>query len=138
MVMQYGGPGGPDPFDNATLRRAKETLDQAQGILRQAEITRQETMRLMSQAIWCDVGDHAFSGKDKRKRSLTVTQWDEEKQADVEELVMACGPCSSANPLIQRATPDAPVPAAAAIGAPSTAYDPEYTARLERETGVKH
>jgi hypothetical protein len=131
--MQYSGPG--DSFDNATLRRSKEALEQAQGVLRQAQITKQETMQLMSNAQWCDVGDHPFSAKDKQKRSITVTQWDDEKQHDVEDLVMCCGPCSRVNPLIQRAAPDKPVPAAA-IGAPSGKFDPEYTANLERGLGM--
>lgn len=121
-----------DPFDNATLHRANEALEQAKGILAMAEATRQETMRLTSVALWCDISQHAFSAKDKGKRGITMTRWDEDKGQDVEDLVMSCGPCAQVNPLIQAAQPDKPVPAAA-IGAPAGRYNPDYTARLQRE-----
>jgi hypothetical protein len=137
MVMNrlsYSGPGN-DPFDNATLRRAREATEQAQGLLRQAQMERMEIQRLMSQALWCDIGNHAFSAKDRAKRSIAMTRWDEDKQADVEDSVMSCGPCATVNPLIQAAQPDKPV-SSAAIGAPSTSYDANYTKRLEQELGV--
>lgn len=122
-----------DPFDNATLRRSKEILEQAETALAEARQERQKMAEMLNVALWCDVNDHPFSGKDKEKSSITMTRWDEDKQQDVADIVMSCGPCAAVNPLIQAARAShAPVPAAA-IGAPADRYNAAYTARMERE-----
>lgn len=130
----------PDPFDNATLRRARETLEQAENLLAIAHKEKLETMEMLNNALWCDIGNggagHAFSGKDRKKRSLTVKRYDEEKDQEVEDIVMACGPCASANPLIQAAQPDRPAIASDVQAAQGTRYSPEYTRQLERDLGM--
>ena len=122
-----------DEFDGATLRRAKEALEQAQNMLAMAHKEKAEMMEALNYALWCDIKDHAFSAKDKGKRSITMTQWDDDRQEDVQVIVMSCGPCAAVNPLIQAAQPDRPVRVEAAKSAPGTRYDAEYTKRLERE-----
>lgn len=143
--MSYRGPTweghlARDPFDGATLRRANEALKQAQNILAMAHAEKREAMELLNQALWCDIGNagagHAFSGKDRQKRSLTVTRWDEEKGQDVQDIIMACGPCASANPLIQAAQPDRALPAAEVQAQQGKQYSAEYTSRLERDLGI--
>lgn len=125
-----------DPFDNATLRRANEALTQAENILAMAAAEKRELMELLNQALWCDIKEHAFSAKDKGKRSITLTRWDEDASKDVQDIVMACGPCASANPLIQAAQPDRPMPAADVKEQQGTRYSPEYTRALERDLGM--
>lgn len=141
MSMNYSGPGhsapqSGDPFDGATLRRAKETLEKAQEILAQAAAEKREIMDLLNQALWCDIGDHAFSAKDKRKRSMKLTQFDEELGKDVEDIVMCCGPCASTNPLIQAAQPDRPVRASDVQAAQGSQYSPDRVRQLERDLGM--
>lgn len=65
----------------------------------------------MSQALWCDKGDHAFSAKDPNKQHFTQTQTIEvptgnsygrttyQAREEVTEELDICGPCwSKANP----------------------------------------
>jgi hypothetical protein len=130
-----------DPlFDNATLRRSQEALQQAQNLLAMAHKEKMETMELLNNALWCDIGNggagHAFGAKDRKKRSLTVKRWDDDKQRDVEDVVMACGPCASANPLIQAAQPDRAVPAAELERQQGARYSEEYTRSMERDLGM--
>lgn len=58
----------------------------------------------MSQAIWCDWGDHAFSSNDPDRHRLSETKMEKDpeyrdNQREVTTVVDVCGPCwSTGNP----------------------------------------
>lgn len=43
----------------------------------------------MSQALWCDEGEHAFSARDKGRREITITGYDEDGD-ETSERFLAC------------------------------------------------
>lgn len=54
------------------------------------QIVQDERKRQMSQALWCDEGNHAFSSRDSERRVITVTEYDAEGVGrDIQFL--ACG-----------------------------------------------
>lgn len=54
-----------------------------------AELLRKARMTVAGQALWCDVGEHAFSDKAKGKETWSYTSEDEEGHP-VEEVMLAC------------------------------------------------
>lgn len=104
----------PYPTQTQQLQDANELLQRAGRLLQQAEREKKEAAAMQAScALWCDISDHAFSQKDRARTSMAVTKIDPESGEEIQDNVMACGPCASANPLITRAAaPRAAIPAA--------------------------
>ena len=90
----YQGPQfGREPSrtqSHEELVQAQRILDQARQETERARRYRDEARRLMSQALWCDPGDHAFSSKDSSKREFVGRYTDPEK-GEIEEVINVCG-----------------------------------------------
>ena len=98
-------------------------LDGAQQALEQA---RDERIRALSGALWCDLGEHAFSSRDRKRTTYTVETTDEETGLPMTDQITACGPhAAERKPML---APKAALPAGA---------DKElYTEFLEWKAGL--
>lgn len=110
------------------LATAKITLAQAEQTLRQVSNMTERT-EFVSAALWCDMGEHSFSAKDRRKVTYKIETTDEETGQPVEEQMTACGPCAD-----KRKSMFQPAPAQPAI--PAGVDQEEYTRFLEWKAGV--
>lgn len=67
----------------------------------------------MSEAIWCDMGDHAFSANDPERHRLSESKMVDSPDSyngkkEVTTIVDVCGPCwRTRNPFQEPATPSA-------------------------------
>lgn len=137
--MSYPYPGYiPYPTQSEQLSQAQETLQQSAKLLEYAKQERKALQAMLTNnALWCDIGEHAFSPKDRARKQMAVTQLDPDSGSEIQDNVMACGPCASANPLITRAAPgQAALPAAEIKQAQGAQYSADYVQRLERELGI--
>lgn len=106
------------------LGRAGQLAHEARAMLDQAVNEKRETM---SGALWCDLGEHAFSSRDRKRTTYKISTLDEETGEPITDERVACGQHSIA----LKAAP----PAAAAL--PKGA-DPElYTEFLEWKAGQR-
>ncbi len=73
--------------DGCQLAQAQNTLAQAQTLIAQAEQMRGRTINgeiTMSQALWCDAGEHAFSARDPKREHWQRTVWDgDDRQVEI-------------------------------------------------------
>lgn len=100
------------------LGRAQETLVRVQQMTERTEF--------VSAALWCDMGEHSFSAKDRRKVTYKIETTDEETGQPAEETMTACGPCAQ-----KRKAMFQPQPAL-----PAGVDTEEYTRYLEWKNGV--
>jgi hypothetical protein len=106
------------------MARAGQLADEARTMLDQAVREKREAM---SGALWCDLGEHAFSSRDRKRATYKIQTIDEETGDPVEDQLTACGP-HAAERSVQLA-PKAALPKGA---------DPElYTEFLEWKAGQR-
>jgi hypothetical protein len=61
----------------------------AQQVLAQAT---REKVEALSGALWCDLGEHAFSSRDRKRTTYTIGTIDEETGKAITDQLTACGP----------------------------------------------
>lgn len=111
-------------LNGCQLARAGQLAAEAKTMLDQAVREKRETM---SGALWCDLGEHAFSSRDRKRTTYKISTLDEETGAPLEDDRVACGQHAIA---LKAAPPTAP---ALPKGA-----DPElYTEFLEWKAGQR-
>jgi hypothetical protein len=92
---RYGGPQfesqRPRTESHNQLLQAQQILDQARQEAERARQYRDEARRLMSRALWCDPGDHAYSAKDPDQNQFERKYRDPETQEEKSETVNVCG-----------------------------------------------
>jgi len=76
-------------LNGCQLAYAGRMLGEAQAMLEQAMT---EKRQAMSGALWCDLGEHAFSSKDRKRAGYKIQTVDEETGQPVEDELTACGP----------------------------------------------
>lgn len=87
---------------------------------------REERVRALSGALWCDLGEHAFSSRDRKRTTFNIETIDDETGQPVSDQLTACGPHAAERKITL--TPRAELPAGA---------DKElYTEFLEWKAGV--
>jgi hypothetical protein len=68
----------------------------------------------MSQALWCDAGEHAFSSNDENRHRFSETKMEKDPeyggQREVTTTVDVCGPCWSTNNPFRQGTEKAEIP----------------------------
>ena len=83
---------------------------------------------MATQALWCETGDHAFSEKDKGKRSYSEQiQIGEDENGEAKyrtEHFTVCGPCSAAHKPFQKRDDNPPAAPAIVAGEPIPADYP--------------
>lgn len=53
----------------------------------------------MSQALWCDATDHAFSERDPRRQRISVAEFSEDEDGNQRQVLVSkdfCGECAAA------------------------------------------
>jgi hypothetical protein len=92
---RYGGPQfdsqRPRTEAHNELIQAQRILDQARQEAERARRYRDEARRLMSQALWCDPGDHAFSAKDPDAQQFERKYKDPESGEIRTDVINVCG-----------------------------------------------
>lgn len=111
--MTYVGPGYRRPTicntDGCQLAAARKIMDQAEALVKEAEYqnyraTMGRTMEdMMSQALWCDSGEHAFSERDPDRQHLERTALDQAGN-QITEPIDICGSCAQQNGLLKPST----------------------------------
>jgi hypothetical protein len=109
-------------LNGCQLGRASEMAAEAKRMLDQAISEKREAM---SGALWCDLGGHAFSSRDKKRATYKVQTFDDDGNPAEDELT-ACGP--------HAAERQATLKPRAAI--PQGADPEEYTRYLEWKAGL--
>ena len=95
------------------LAAAQKILEDAQYLYEQAK---QERVAAMAGALWCDLGEHAFGPRDRKRKTYKIESVDEETGEPAEETLTGCGPCAAKRAAMfqaqpkQVAAPPAPVP----------------------------
>ncbi len=84
-------PAGPRTQSQRELAQAQQILDQARQELARAQQFRDEAKRFMSQAIWCDPGDHAFSAKDPDAQQFERRYKDPDSGDTITDVINVCG-----------------------------------------------
>lgn len=112
-------------MNGCQLATAKTTLAQAQATLNQVSHITGRTV-FVSAALWCDMGEHSFSSKDRGKVTYKIETTDAETGDPVEETMTACGQCAA-----KRKAMFAPQPAL-----PAGVDKEEYTRYLEWKNGL--
>lgn len=74
-------------MDGCSLAKASAELELCQQLLTEAQA---EKRQAMSGALWCDLGEHAFSSRDKKRTTYRVSTFDDDG-APVEDDRVACG-----------------------------------------------
>jgi len=138
----FMSPPGRDPFD--PLEQAKQVFAQSQILVARAEELHREAQQIMSQALWCDQGAHAFSARDPGRQEWVVREYDDDAGAMVEETRTACSECARQVGAVRGAPKTRPAQAIAAPAgqhaartpeeAQARGYDPDYVAWLEQKT----
>ena len=105
------------------LREAQQARSDVQALLTQ--ITRQRE-QMASLALWCSLGEHAFSPVDRKRTTFRIETIDEDTGQPVEQVLTACGPCSA-----KRKGLLTPQPAL-----PPKADEDEYRRYLEWKAGM--
>jgi hypothetical protein len=94
----WDDPRGPcEKTGVCQLARAQVTLNQAQNLIRRAEEMRGRSLDgkvIMSQALWCDAGEHAFTSRDPKREHWQRTLRDENGE-EIEIPWDVCGPCAT-------------------------------------------
>jgi hypothetical protein len=104
---------------------ARAILKQAQEIENKMKALTVRT-EFVSAALWCDIGEHSFSAKDRKKTNYKIETTDEETGQPVEDIMTACGPCAA-----RRKAMFQPAPAL-----PAGVDTEEYTHFLEWKNGI--
>ena len=99
------------------LARAQQAVDQA----------RDERIEALSGALWCDLGEHAFSSRDRKRTTYKIETVDEDTGQPVTDQLTACGPHAA-----ERQAMLAPKPAL-----PPGTDKQLYTEFLEWKAGIK-
>jgi hypothetical protein len=76
-------------MNGCQYRGLSDLVTSAQQALNQAS---NERVRALSGALWCDLGEHAFSSRDRKRTTYTVQTVDEETGEPVTDQITACGP----------------------------------------------
>jgi hypothetical protein len=71
------------------MNRLGPMAEAAQDALRQA---RKERVTALSGALWCDLGEHAFSSRDRKRATYKIETFDEETGEPIDDQLTACGP----------------------------------------------
>jgi hypothetical protein len=108
------------------LAGARQMLAQAEAAMKQVA-TLTERTEFVSAALWCDMGEHSFSARDRKKVTYKIETTDEETGQPVEDTMTACGPCAD-----KRKSMFQPGPAALPAGVDQE----EYTRYLEWKNGI--
>lgn len=108
------------------LANARAMLEQAGRTMNQLRSLTERT-EFVSAALWCDMGEHSFSARDRKKVTYKIETTDEETGKPVEDTMTACGPCAD-----KRKAMFQPGPAALPAGVDQE----EYTRYLEWKAGV--
>ena len=110
-------------LNGCQLGRASQIAAEAKTMLDRAL---EEKKQAMSGALWCDLGGHAFSSRDRKRATYKIETVDEETGAPVTDELTACGPHAAERQASLK--PRAAIPAGA---------DPEeYTRYLEWKAGL--
>ena len=64
----------------------------ADGAQRALEQATQERLEALSGALWCDLGEHAFSSRDRKRTTYKIETVDEETGEPITDQLTACGP----------------------------------------------
>ena len=107
-------------------RQLTQAIAERETVARMLAQIQEERQRIVSTAMWCDLGEHAFSGRDRKRTTYKIETIDEETGQLVEDTLTACGPHAAE----RRASlaPRAAIPAR---------VDPEEYARyLEWKAGI--
>jgi len=91
----YRGPGyereRPRTESHNQLLQAQQILDEARQEAEQARQYRDEARRLMSQALWCDPGKHAYSAKDPDAQQFERRYRDTATAEPMRDVINVCG-----------------------------------------------
>lgn len=114
------------------ISRAGHLAAEATTMLDQAVREKRETMAAQSHAsLWCDLGEHSFSARDRKRTVYKVETIDEETGQPMEDELMACGPhAAERRPML---APRSQLPA----GPPKGADAELYTEFLEWKAGQR-
>jgi hypothetical protein len=115
-------------LNGCQYRGLSELADGAQQLLHQAA---EERKIAMSGALWCDLGEHAFSSRDRKRTTYSIQTLDEETGQPVNDQLTACGPHAAERKAML--APKAALPA----GPPKGADQELYTEFLEWKNGIK-
>jgi hypothetical protein len=137
MTYPYGAPDfrANDPFSDSS--QAREILAQARQLISRAEIERAKAEALKGVALWCEIGGHSFSPRDRGRQEWTARVFDDELEEMVEQTRVCCSRCSRSGSITDkpRYLPAELVAQAAELehrpAEPRKVADPEYTAYLE-------
>lgn len=129
------------PPGSCNVNEARAILAQATAAAEQAAADREAIRRHMTAALWCEVGDHSFSAKDKGQKEIVQRSIDPETGATVEESGTVCGAHAAPElaPLRKvggRYDVSKLSPQDRAQMAKDLDVDPAYIAWLEQQTGV--
>lgn len=112
--------------------RAQRQLTQAvaerEAVARMLAAIQEERQRIVSTAMWCDLGEHAFSGRDRKRTTYKIETIDEETGNPVEDTLTACGPCSAKRKAMFQPRAVAQIPAGVDRD--------EYIRYLEQKNGI--
>lgn len=72
-------------------RQLTQAIAEREAVARMLAAIQEERQRIVSTAMWCDLGDHAFSGRDRKRATYKIETIDEETGQPVEDTLTACG-----------------------------------------------
>lgn len=115
-------------LNGCQIARAGQLATEANKMLDMALYERTKNMAAMSHAsLWCDLGEHSFSSRDRKRTVYTVQTLDEETGEPVQDELMACGPHAAERKAVL--APKAALPAGV--------DRQEYTEFLEWRNGLR-
>lgn len=115
---------------NDDIGYARMLLASASAALTQAVNERKIIMEFRGYALWCDLGEHAFSPKDRKRATYAIQTLDEDTGLPVEDQLLACGEHAAERRSLL-------VPKAALPAPPKDADKELYTEFLEWKNGIK-
>jgi hypothetical protein len=96
-------------LNGCQLARAGQLAAESKIMLDQALAEKRETL---SGALWCDLGEHAFSSRDRKRATYKIQTLDEETGQPVEDQLTACGPHAAERQMQLTRKPISPPPGA--------------------------
>ena len=112
-------------MNGCQYRQLGPLATEAQHMLEQAV---HERVEALSGALWCDLGEHAFSSRDRKRTTYKIETVDEETGEPITDQLTACGPHAA-----ERKAMLAPK-----VALPAGADQELYTEFLEWKAGIVH
>ena len=83
----------PTPWELAdrAQHQLTQTVAERESIARMLAQIQEERQRIVSTALWCDLGEHAFSARDRKRTTYKIETIDEETGQPAEDTLLACG-----------------------------------------------